>query len=69
MIDYILSYKSQMNFMGLDFEADKPRMKAELRVTIVELQLKWDGTKLKIIILCDVFISANRDETSHVNKN
>ena len=40
MIDYILSYKSQMNFMGLDFEADKPRMKAELRVTIVELQLK-----------------------------
>ena len=31
-IDYISAYKSQMAFMGLDFESDKPRMKAELRV-------------------------------------
>ena len=31
MIDYISAYKSQIAFMGLDFEADKPRMKAEFR--------------------------------------
>ena len=37
MIDYIAAYKSQMTFMGLDFEADKPRMKAELRVMMAEL--------------------------------
>ena len=29
-----------MAFMGLDFEVDKPRMKAELRVMIAELKLK-----------------------------
>ena len=27
LIDYISAYGSQMAFMGLDFEADKPRMK------------------------------------------
>ena len=27
MVDYISAYKSQMAFTGLDFEADKPRMK------------------------------------------
>ena len=32
MIDYILSYRSQMTFMGLDFEADKSRTNAELTV-------------------------------------
>ena len=32
MIDYISAYKSQMTFMGLDYEADKPIMNAELRV-------------------------------------
>ena len=37
MTDYISVYKSQMAFMGLDFEADKPRMKAELRVMMAEL--------------------------------
>ena len=28
MIDYISAYKSQMAFIGLDFEADEPRMNA-----------------------------------------
>ena len=37
MKDYISAYKLQMAFMGLDFESDKPRMKVELRVIIVEL--------------------------------
>ena len=37
MIDYISAYKSQMTFMGLDFESDKSRRKAELRVMIAEL--------------------------------
>ena len=37
MINYISAYKSQMAFMELDFEADKPRMKAELRVMMAEL--------------------------------
>ena len=36
-----------MAFMGLDFEADKPRMKAELGVMVVELYLKSNWTKLK----------------------
>ena len=26
MVDFISAYKSQMAFMGLDYEADKPRM-------------------------------------------
>ena len=37
MIDYISGYRSQMAFMGLDFEADKPRMSLELRVMMAEL--------------------------------
>ena len=37
MIDYISAYKSQMAFMELDFESDKPRKKAELRVMMAEL--------------------------------
>ena len=32
MINHISVYKSQMTFMGLDFEADKLRIKAQLRV-------------------------------------
>ena len=40
MIDYISAYKSQVVFMGLDFEADKSRMKGELRVMMNELYLK-----------------------------
>ena len=36
-IEYISVYKSQMAYMGLDFESDKPRMKAELRVMAGEL--------------------------------
>ena len=30
MTDYISAHISQMAFMGLDFETDKPRMKPEL---------------------------------------
>ena len=37
MIDYISAYRSQIPFMGLDCEADKPRMNVELRVMIAEL--------------------------------
>ena len=37
MINYISACKSQMTFMRLDFEADKLRMKAQLRVMIAEL--------------------------------
>ena len=37
MINYISAYKSQMTIMGLDFEADKLRTKAELRVMVAEL--------------------------------
>ena len=37
MIDYIPAYKKQMTFMGLDFEDDKLRIKAELRVMMAEL--------------------------------
>ena len=57
-----------MAFMGLDTETDKPRMKAELGIMIAELQLKSNRTKLKTISR-DIFISANRDKTSHVNEN
>ena len=35
MADYISTYKSQMALMGLDFEANKPRMNAELRVIMM----------------------------------
>ena len=31
MINYISAYKSQMTFIGLDFEADKLRIKADMR--------------------------------------
>ena len=37
MINYISAYKSQMTFIGLDFEADKLRIKADMRWTIIEL--------------------------------
>ena len=37
MIDYISAYKSQMTFMGLDFEADKPGMKPESRVKMADM--------------------------------
>ena len=37
MINYISDYKSQMTFMGLDFEADKLRIKAELAEMMPEL--------------------------------
>ena len=43
MIDYISAYKSQMAFVGLGFQADKPRMNAELRVMI-----GWIVTKIKL---------------------
>ena len=37
MIDDISAYKSQIALMELDFEADKPRMNAELGVMMAEL--------------------------------
>ena len=37
MIDYISAYRSQIAFMRLDFEADKPRMNSEMRVMMAEL--------------------------------
>ena len=37
MIDYISTYKSQVAIMELDFEADQPRMNAEVRVTMTEM--------------------------------
>ena len=37
MIDYISAYQSQMTFMALDRETDKPRMNVELRVMMTEL--------------------------------
>ena len=37
MKDYISAYKSQMTFMGLDFEDNKPIMNAELRVMMAKL--------------------------------
>ena len=37
MKDSISAYKSQMAYMGLDYEVDKPRMNAELRVMMAEL--------------------------------
>ena len=45
MIDYISAYKSQMAFMWSHFESDKPRMEAELRIMMTELQLKSNWTK------------------------
>ena len=40
MIYYISAYKWQMVFIGLDFEAEKASMNAELKVMIIELYLK-----------------------------
>ena len=37
MIDYISAYRSQIAFLGLDFEANKPRMNADLRVMMAKL--------------------------------
>ena len=37
MVDYISAYKSQIAFMVSDFEADKPRINAVLRVMMAEL--------------------------------
>ena len=52
-----------MAFIGLDLEADKPKMNAELRVVMAELYLKPSWTKLKTIPH-DIFIPENWDETS-----
>ena len=35
--DYISTYKSEVAFMGLDLEADKLRINAELKVMMAEL--------------------------------
>ena len=37
MINDISAYKSQMTFMGLNFEADKLKIKSELRVMMTAL--------------------------------
>ena len=37
MIDCFSGYRSQMAFMRLDFESDKPRMNTKLRVMMAEL--------------------------------
>ena len=37
MIDYISAYNSQMAFMELDSEADKPRVTAELTVMMADM--------------------------------
>ena len=37
MIDHISAYKWQMAFIGLDFEAEKPRINTELRVMMAEM--------------------------------
>ena len=37
MKDYISPYKSQMAFMGLDLQGDKPRMNAELKLMMTEM--------------------------------
>ena len=37
MIDCMSAYKSQMAFMGLDLEVDKPRLNAELTVMMAEM--------------------------------
>ena len=57
-----------MAFIGFGIEAEEPRMNAELRGTIAELQLKSNWTKLKTIPRA-IFIHVNRDETYHVNEN
>ena len=37
MIDYISTYKAKIASMGIDFEADKSRINAELRVMMFEM--------------------------------
>ena len=37
MIDYMSAYKSQMAFIVLDLEVDKPRMTVELKVMMTEM--------------------------------
>ena len=68
MVGYNLPYKSQMDFMGQDFEADKPGVNAELTVMMADLQLKSSWTKLKTIPR-EIFILTNQAEISRVNKN
>ena len=68
MINYISVYKSQMTYMGLDCEAEKLRIKAELKVMMAELQLKLNWANLKTIP-CDIFIPVNSGEAYHVNEN
>ena len=54
--------------MGLDCEAEKLRIKAELKVMMAELQLKLNWANLKTIP-CDIFIPVNSGEAYHVNEN
>ena len=70
MINCISAYKSQITFMGFDFEDDKLRIKPELRVMMAENQTqsksKWTEHET---IPRDTFFPANQDETSHVNEH
>ena len=68
MIDYISTYKAKIASMGIDFEADKSRINAELRVMMFEMYLKSNWTKLTTIPR-EIFIPTNRGETSHLKKN
>ena len=60
MINCISVYKSQMTFMGFDFEDDKLRIKPELRVMMAENQTqsksKWTEHET---IPRDTFFPAN----------
>ena len=67
MTDYISAYKSQMVFMGLDIEADKPIKNAELIIVIAELKLESNWTKFETIPR-NIFIPRKWGKTSPLNK-
>ena len=49
MINYISAYKSQMTFMGLNFQADKLKIKSELRVMMAALWLKLNWKQYRVV--------------------
>ena len=46
--DYISTSKSEVAFMGLDLEADKLRINAELRVMMAVTKIKMNQTQTNI---------------------
>ena len=62
MINYISAFKSQMTFMGLHSEADNAKNESS-----VESNDGWILTKDQTEL--DIFIPANRDESTHVKEN